>query len=280
MGKLYCPSCSIEWFIGGLIIKLRTILISVIAIVIIVSAFSGCIGGNSNPTPTTAGSSTTPGASKAATGANAVVNAVQSGNTITISGTKTDQDKDQLSTAFTLEKGTYIYSWDNKGSLGDIFTATIDAVDGSYSYPIVLWDAKGTSFMSIEDDGLMIKPGQAKLTVANGGTYTVTITKPTSGASLPQTITLAKGEQMAKAVMLNPGEVKISVKHTEYSKDKIGTTTISLHKADTGKYISLDSGGWVTSEANDLTGTVDEAGVYVLGISLSAYTGGEVTISQ
>lgn len=239
---------------------------------------SGCIGGGGGATATPKPGGAT--ATKTATGANAVVNAVQSGNTITISGTKTDQDKDQLSTAFTLEKGTYIYSWDNKDSFGDIFTASLDAVDGSYSYPIVLWDAKGTYFVNIEDDGLMIKPGQVKLNVANGGTYTVTITKPTTGDSPPVTIKEDKGVQMAKAVKLNAGEVKINVRHTAWNADKIGTTTVSLHNAATGEYVSLDSGGWVTSESKEITGTVDEAGVYVFAVSYSAYTGGETTLTQ
>jgi hypothetical protein len=242
---------------------------------------SGCTGpSGTSPAATTAGGATTTSATN--TGANAVANAVQSGDTITISGVKTDQNKDQVSTEFTLVNGTYIVSWQNKdtGGVGDIFTATIDSADGEKSYPISLWDAKGENFMTIVGDDIFTKPGKAKLVIANGGTYTVTITKPTSGDSAPVTITADKGMQMARAVKLNAGPVNINVKHTAWSSDKIGTTSVSLHNAATGKYVSLGGGGWMTGETGDAEGTIDEAGVYVFSVSFSAYTGGEATVSQ
>ncbi len=259
--------------------KKSTILIGMIAMVIVVSAVSGCIGGGT-PSPSTPGGATTTPSNNQGTGANAVVQAVQSGDTITISGTKTDDDDDQLSTVFNLVEGTYIVSWENTGSFSDIFTATIDSEDGEKSAPISIWDSEGTYFMTVTEDDIFSKPGPARLKVANGGTYTVTLTKPTSGDSPPVTITADKGMQKARAVALNPGQVTISVKHTGWSSDKIGTTSVGLHNAATGEYVSLGGGGWMTSETDEATGTIDEAGVYVFSVSFSAYAGGEATLTQ
>lgn len=66
------------------------------------------------------------------TGQDTVAQAVQSGDTITIMGTKTVDDP-QLSAAFNLDKGAYITTWKNSGNKNnvDIFIADLSAVNDS-----------------------------------------------------------------------------------------------------------------------------------------------------
>lgn len=243
-------------------------------IILVASAFSGCLGSSTTKPTTTPGTATsTPGTSTNTNG-NADVTAVVSGDTITINGVKTSQSDDQNSTYFELKDGAYLMSWTNTGSYGNIFTALLENADGTGMYIVSLMDTtRGSSALVV--GGMMTPAGQYHLNVGNGGTYSVTITKPTSGDAVPRTYTLSKGEGLGTAVQLNPGEVKISVKH---SVGPTGTTSIGLYDLEGNTVASKwISGGDITGEDS---GTITKAGVYILDVTLSANTGGEVTISQ
>ena len=222
----------------------------------------------------------TPGSTKAPTGANAKASVSQAGDTITITGTKTDQDNDQLSQEFTLSQGTYTYTFSNKGSaLGDTFIASIDSPTGDLYESVALGDSSGEGYMVVDPEGYWAKPGPAVLNVGYGGTYTMTITRPTTGVSPPVTLNAQPGETVVKAVNLNAGPVTIDIKHIGYNQDQQGTTMVSLHKVDNGKSITL-GGAWVTSETGQATGTVTDPGLYVLAVSFRAHTTGEATLTQ
>lgn len=263
--------------------KRLLIVLGVLAVVVAASALSGCTStntGSSSTSPTThATTSTSPSSSSTSSGAKVPVTV--SGNTITITGTKGSGDKDQVSDQFTLETGTYIMSVTNKGgsSLGDTFIATIESPTGDvYTVLSPMGNSKG-GYLPVYADNIMAKPGPAVLKVSMAGTYTVTLTKPTSGEALPLKITGAPGEQVIKAVDLKAGAVTINVKHLGYNSAEQGTTMVNLVKADTGQSVRLD-GAWVTGETRDVTGDISDPGVYVLSVSFRAHTNGEATISQ
>lgn len=65
---------------------------------------SGCIGGGPS-SPGVASTSPSSSSSSSSTGANAQAATTVSGDTITITGTKTDQSNDQLSGEFELKNG-------------------------------------------------------------------------------------------------------------------------------------------------------------------------------
>lgn len=250
------------------------LVLGVLAILVASTALSGCLGGNKT-TPTTPGT-TTPGATTPSTStpSGALVPAVVSGNTITISGVKAESSDNQNSTSFDLEEGAYIVSYENKGSFGNILTATLETDDGSGMYIVSLWDTKGSDAMVV--GGMMTPAGKYHLNVGNGGTYTVTITKPTSGDAAPVTIKASKGESVAKAVNLNPGEVKISVKH---DVGPTGTTSMSLYDLQGNTVASKWVSGSSSITDEDI-GEITTAGTYIFSVTFSANTGGEATVSQ
>jgi hypothetical protein len=252
---------------------------AILAMVVAAGALSGCTGPTQTPgtgTPT----ASTPGTTKTPTGANAKASVSQSGDTITITGTKTDDDNDQLSEQFTLSQGTYIYTFNNKGGgLGDAFIASIESPDGDLYEAVSLGDSSGEGYMAVDPDGYWAKPGPAVMNVGFGGTYTLTITRPTTGVSPPVTLTAQPREMKVKAVNLNAGPVTINIKHNGYNSDQQGTTMVTLRKVDTGKGITLD-GPWITGETGQATGTVTEPGLYVLSVSFRAHTTGEATLTQ
>ncbi|CAJ35994.1 hypothetical protein [Methanocella arvoryzae] len=254
------------------------LVLGVLAILVASTALSGCLGGNQT-TPTTPGTATPTTPATSTGGKNPLASVTTSGDTITITGTKTSMSDDQYSETFNLEEGTYIYTWTNKGGYEDWFTAALESPEGDSYGMVSLMDPSGSSYLVVEAEGYFAKPGPARLNVANGGTYTVTYTKPTTGENVPLTVTGGPGEQVAKAVSLNPGPVTISVKHHGFDSSEQGTTMVGLHKVDTGKSVRLD-GPWIVSETGDATGEIEEAGLYVFSVSFRAHTNGEATISQ
>lgn len=249
--------------------------ISAVLIVLVASTISGCcgIGGTPTITPTSTPGTPTSTHTNTNTGkGNADVPAVVSGNTITINGVKTDQSGEQNSTYFDLEEGAYLVTWTNTGSFGNIFTTTVETEDGNGMGIISLMDdTKGSSVLVV--GGFMTPAGRYHLNVGNGGTYSVTISKPTSGDAVPKTYTLSKGEGMGKAVQLNAGEVKIGIK---YSVSPTGTTFISLYDVEGNSVLGYGGG----NNPTERTATITTPGVYLLDVTLSGNTGGEVTVSQ
>ncbi|OPY25629.1 MAG: hypothetical protein A4E28_03062 [Methanocella sp. PtaU1.Bin125] len=244
---------------------------------------AGALSGCTTPAPTSGTgtpTASTPGTTKTPTGANAKASVTQSGDTITITGTKTDDDNDQLSEQFTLTQGTYIYTFSNTGSaLGNTFIASVDSPDGDLYEAVSLGDSSGMGYIAVDPDGFWAKPGPAVLSVGYGGTYTMTISKPTTGDAPPVTLTGQPRETAVKAVNLNAGPVTINVRHNGYSSDQQGTTMVSLHKVDNAKSVSLD-GAWIMDETGQATGTVAEPGLYVFSVSFRAHTTGEATLTQ
>ncbi|HTX44559.1 MAG TPA: hypothetical protein VMC61_07480 [Methanocella sp.] len=256
--------------------------IGIVVIVLMAMALSGCTstspsgpGASTGPTKSTSSSGTK-------TGSNAQATTTVSGETITIAGTKTDQSNDQLSGEFELKEGTYLLEWNDVGGPLGFFTTSYDSTDGKGGTGIVsLTDEKGSSAAVVGgDNNLMTPPGKYKVKVGNGGTYTITFSKPSTGASPPVTITGARGEQKAKAVALKAGKFTIGVKHTGWSSDKIGTTMIGVWDVKTGKDV-IDLGtGWVQKENGEVTGEAPADGVYIFSTSWSAYSGGDATLTQ
>jgi hypothetical protein len=193
---------------------------------------------------------------------------------------KTDQSNDQLSGEFELKEGTYLLEWNDVGGPLGFFTTSIDSTDGKDGTAIVsLTEEKGSSALVVGSNSLMTPAGKYKMNVGNGGTYTVTFSKPSTGSSPPMTITASKGDDIAKPVMLKAGKFTISVKHSGWSQDKVGTTMIGVWDVKTGKDVVTGS-GWISSETQELTGEVTEPGVYIFSTSWSAYAGGEATLTQ
>lgn len=238
----------------------------VLIIFLITSSISGCfgsVGGNST--------TTTP----APSGNVVTVEAVVLNDTITISGIKTDSASEVISTDFHLGEGAYLVSWENEGNLGNIFTASLDVSNGDGLYLIsLISDTKGSDVMVVGD--VMIPAGMYHLDVGNGGTFAVTITKPTSGNSIPLTMNVSNGSSVAQAVQLNTGSVKINVTHDVVPDD---TTIVRLYDLK-GKSVLSE---WVQQSdgtSKELTCDIPTAGIYLISATFSLNTGGEVTISQ
>lgn len=248
------------------------LVLGVLAILVVSIALSGCLGGNKT-TPTTPGTqvtpTTTPGKTNTPTGA--LVPAVVSGNTITISGVKTDSSDNQNSTSFDLEEGAYLLTFDNTGGYSNWFTASLETDDESGLYLVSLFDSKGSDALVV--GGFMTPAGKYHLNVGNGGTYTVTIEKPTSGAAVPLTLTGSKGQSVAKAVTLNPGQVKLNVKH---DVGPTGTTSMGLYDLQGNTVASK----WTSESTYEEVGEITTAGVYIFSVSFSGNTGGQATVSQ
>ena len=245
----------------------KLFLISLVLIILLItSSISGCFGSVS-------GNSTT--VTPVTTGNVVKVQAVVTNDTIHVSGIKTDSASEVISTDFQLDEGAYIVSWENTGNLGNIFTSSLDEGNGNGLYLVsLIEDTKGSGVLVVGD--VMTPAGMYHLNVGNGGTYAVTITKPISGDAIPMTMPVSKGSSAAKAVQLNPGVVKINVKHDVAPDD---TTILSLYDLNGNSVLSE----WVQQSdgtSKELTDEISAAGIYILSATYSHNTGGEITISQ
>lgn len=237
---------------GNLLVKHCFLISLVLLLVLAGSGLSGCTG--SPPSVT-------------------IVQALVSGDTISISGDKTNSAAEQNSTDFNLTAGTYILSYTNENAPDNTFSASLESSDGPGFFPLSFWDRKGSIALIV--DGTMTPAGKYHLNVANGGKYAVTITRPGTGAAVPVTIKGAKSEQVARAVSLNPGAVTIKVAHDSGTD---GTTFVSLYDLKGNPVISdLADPAQNTSEK---TGSVSEAGTYVFAVMFPDNTGGSITVSQ
>jgi hypothetical protein len=194
---------------------------------------------------------------------------------------KSDQNNDQLSGEFELKEGTYLLEWNDVGGPLGFFTTSFDSTDGKGGTGIVsLTEEKGSSAIPVGTNSMMTPAGKYKMKVGNGGTYTVTFSKPSTGASPPVTITAAKGENVAKAVLLKAGKFTINVKHSGWSSTQKGTTMIGVWDIKTGKDVVDLGSSWVQNENDEVTGEAPADGVYILSTSWSAYAGGDATLTQ
>jgi hypothetical protein len=194
---------------------------------------------------------------------------------------KSDQNNDQLSGEFELKEGTYLLVWNDVGGPMGFFTTSFDSTDGKGGTGIVsLIDEKGSSAIPVGTNSIMTPAGKYQLKVGNGGTYTVTFSKPTTGDSPPVTITGGKGEQKAKAVTLKAGKFTIDVKHSGWSSTQKGTTMVDMWDVKTGKDVADLGSGWVQNENGEVTGEAPADGVYIFSTSWSAYAGGDATLTQ
>lgn len=245
------------------------LILGVVAILVASTALSGCIGGNKT-TPTTPGATTTPtSTSTSGTSTGSKASTVVTGDKIVING-KTDQTN---STDFQVTEGTYIATYECRGTMADMFTSGMYSSDGKDGFWILalLGPASGSTAVVV---GGMFTPAGTYHTESGGGdSYSITIEKPTSGVAAPQTFTLSKGGNKALAVNLNAGQVTVKVDH---SVAPTGTTTMSLYDLE-GNSVGSE---YVQDASGTLTGEIINAGTYVLDVSMSANTGGSITISQ
>ena len=68
------------------------------------------------------------------------------------------------------------------------FIASIDSPTGDLYESVALGASSGEGYMVVDPEGYWAKPGPAVLNVGYGGTYTLTITRPTTGVSPPVTL--------------------------------------------------------------------------------------------
>ena len=228
-----------------------------IAITLISLAVSGCLAAC---LPTSAYSNNT----------NAKV--TLAGDTITITGTKTDPDHDQYSDKFDLKKGAYLMTWENSNQSDYSFNALLEAKGGIESLGYA--KSKDSSVLVIGD--FLTQPGLYKLDVMTGDTYTVTITKPTTGTALPLTIDQVESGEVTKAIQLNPGILKVNV---HYKVAKKGWTSLYLYDVNTGEIIYTDSISVPPGLTRNNTTSIPVGGVYILKID-APINETTVTISQ
>ena len=184
-----------------------------------------------------------------------------------------------VSDTFTLDAGTYIYTYTNEGS--DDFTAAIRSTSKDSGYPLaVMGGASDEGYLPVGSGGnFQVEPGAAVFEVSDAGTFTVTITKSATADSPPVTVSGQKDQTKAKAVSLAAGAVTVSVTHSEFKGSDQSSSIVLLFNAETGEEIYLDN-NWIKTETGEATGEISTPGLYVLSVDFSYNSGGEATLTQ
>jgi hypothetical protein len=252
--------------------------IAIVSICIVAAAVSGCSFSKSfeigTPTATPQpGSTTTPG------GTDDKMTVTQSGDTITITGTKKAETWLLASNPFNLVAGAYIYTFTNEG--GEDFTASIRPTASDTGYLLAMMDgSSGEDYMLVGSGTIFdVAPGQAVLEVSDGDTFTVTLTRLTAADSPPVTVSGQSDESKFKAVSLAAGAVTVTVTHSEFKGSDQASTIVQLINVETGEKIYLDN-NWIKTETGEATGEITELGLYVLAVDFSNNSGGEATLTQ
>ncbi len=247
----------------------NTVLISVIAIVIIVSALSGCFGSTTTQTPPA--SSTEPGTASAAPGSGDKITVAQSGNTVTISGGKANK---LVSDKFPMDKDAwYMITYDYKGPsmsnfIAEISTPDLIAKDEAIGglLPMLLEPGKGTI---IKGKGTYKSEDYQLLADTCGGPWTVTIVKspapsPSGQASFSHKVADSYNS-VSPYFNLKKGTATFTV-NQQLPSQYAASADVQLYNADTGEWAAD-----VTHNDNEatITRTVDVPadGNYILGVT-------------
>ncbi|WP_128860085.1 hypothetical protein [Methanocella paludicola] len=254
----------------GLIIQKKTILISVIAIVIIVSALSGCLG-SSGTTQTSTPTATATGTPSLAAGSGDKITVTQSGNTMTIKGGVANK---VVSEKFPMDADawymiTYEYNgpeWSNFITMISTpeYIANDEAIGGLL--PMLLEPGKGTI---IKEKGVYKSTDYQLLADTCGGPWTVTIVKNPAPAASGQASFSHKAADSTNSISpyfhLNKGSATFTVNQQLPGQYSVAAD-VQLYNADTGEWAAD-----ITHNDNTatITRTVDiEAdGNYIMGVT-------------
>jgi len=261
-----------------LINKNYILVLGIISICIVAAAVSGCSFSKSFEIGTPS-ATPQPGSTTTPAGTSDKVTVTQSGDTITLTGTMKAGTWQLVSDTFTLDAGTYIYTYTNEGS--DDFTAGIRSTSKDSGYPLaVMGGASDEGYLPVGSGGnFQVEPGAAVFEVSDAGTFTVTLTKPATADSPPVTLTGQADKVKARAINLAAGPVTVSVTHTEFKGSEQSSTILHLLNVETGEDVYLDN-DWISEETGEATGEITEPGLYVLSVDFSYNSGGEATLTQ
>lgn len=251
--------------------KKTTILISVIAMVVMVSALSGCFGSAGTSNPTGNPTSSTPGTASLAAGSGDKITVAQSGNKITITGGNANK---LVSDAFPMDKDAwYMITYDYRGPEWSNFIAMIstpeyiendEAIGGLL--PMLLEPGKGTI---IKEKGVYKSTDYKLLADTCGGPWTVVIEKSPAPVASGQTSFSHKEADSYNSVTpyfhLNKGTAAFTV-NQQLSGKYSTPADVNLYNADTGEYVANiahnDNSPTITWDVD-----VPADGNYIIGVS-------------
>ncbi|HTY91459.1 MAG TPA: hypothetical protein VMC84_09805 [Methanocella sp.] len=252
-------------------------LVTVLILVLTMTAVSGCFSAPHKITPTVGPDATIEPTAVPATATPKPTPAfIQPTMTVVDDTTSISGGMDGMANGFRLKQGAYVVTWSGSGTrLG--FSLTDASGNGMAN--VSDGRTSGSRLMVIDDNS--IYPGNYTLMATSDGEWSVIIKRPdtSSAVSLPVTVGAAEADGIAvsEPFKAQKGDLKISY---SFSRTAYGTGYVNVYDVLTGEsfYTRPMTGGSQTGMSN---AEVPVQGVYIAQVTVPAGASyAEVTISQ